>query len=251
VKLGAKLGAMLALGLLASGCYFSRSPTRPVPALLAHAREGATSQCLVVFLPGLLDGPDSFLEHGMIRQLHESGSPCDAVMVDLHYRYFFEGRAGDVLYEDVIDPALARGYEEIWVVGISLGGMGATLLAREHGESLAGIILLSPFLGIEPTRTEVADAGLRDWHPGPLPSEITDTTFTRFVWAYLRGYVDDPEALPPMYVGWAEGETQERPSSTLAAVLPEERHVTVTGRHDWEAWTQLFAILVARARPGR
>lgn len=243
--------AALAVCLLASGCYFTRSPTRPVPALLAHARAGATASCLVMFLPGLLDGPDAFVEHGMIAQLRASGAPCDAVMVDLHYRYYFDGRASDVLYEDVLSPALARGYQEIWLVGISLGGMGATLLAREHGERIAGIILLSPFLGIEPTRSEVARAGLREWQPGPLPPAIDDASFSRFVWAYLRGYVDAPDEMPPMYVGWAVGETQEIPSQTLAAVLPESHTATVDGRHDWAAWTELFQILVARARPGR
>jgi pimeloyl-ACP methyl ester carboxylesterase len=245
-----RLAALLAISLCASGCYFSRSPTRPVPALFQ--RTGTTrASCLVIFLPGLLDSPDSFLDHGMVRDLRESGAPCDAVMVDLHYRYYFDGHASDVIYEDVLLPAVARGYKEIWVVGISLGGMGATLLAREHGASLAGIVLLSPFLGIEPIRSEVVRTGLPDWHPGPLPRAIDDATFTRFVWAYLRGYVDDPDEMPPMYVGWAEGETQDAPSRTLAAVLPSDRVATVEGRHDWDAWTRLFRTLIARARPGR
>lgn len=245
------LFALLAPLALTSGCYFSRSPTRPVPALLQRARESVRADCLVVFLPGVLDGPDSFLDHGMVRDLRESGSPCDAVMVDLHYRYYFEHRASDVLYEDVIMPALARGYEEIWIVGVSLGGLGATLLGREHGASIAGIVLLSPFLGLEPVRSEVATQGLADWSPGPLPAEIDDANFTRFVWGWLRGYVSEPDELPPMYVGWAEGETQDAPSRTLAAVLPREHTATVEGRHDWDAWTRLFRILIAEARPGR
>lgn len=246
-----RLLALASLSLLASGCYFSRSPTRPVPALFSQAHEGARQTCLVVFIPGLLDGPDSFLDHGMIRDLEESGAPCDAVMVDLHYRYYFEGHAGDVLFEDVMMPALARGYEEIWIVGISLGGLGATLLARRHSEAITGIVLLSPFLGIEPTRSEVARVGLREWQPGPLPREIDDATFTRFVWGWLRGYVDAPDEMPPMYVGWAEGETQDAPSRTLAAVLPTDHVTTVQGEHNWDAWTRLFRVLIARARPGR
>jgi pimeloyl-ACP methyl ester carboxylesterase len=222
-----------------------------VPALLARAHDDAQAACLVVFVPGLLDGPDSFLEHGMIRDLRESGAPCDAVMVDLHYRYFFGGQAGDVLYEDVISPALGRGYQDIWVVGISLGAMGAILLAREHGEAITGLVLLSPFLGIDPIRSEVVETGLSGWHPGRLPRAIDDATFTRFLWAWLRGYVDDPDAMPPMYVGYAIGETQDPPSRTLAAVLPDDHVATIEGRHDWAAWTQLFRTLIARARPGR
>ncbi len=243
------LALSLTLTLALSSCYFSRSPTRPVPALFAS--HGAPSTCLVVFLPGLLDSPDSFLDHDMIRELRASGAPCDAVMVDLHYRYFFGGTAGDVLYEDVVYPAMARGYDEIWLVGTSLGAMGAVLFARDHGASITGMILLSPFLGIEPTRSEVVDAGLRDWHPGHLPAAIDDASFTRFVWATLRGYVDDPGEMPPLWVGYAIGETQEPVARTLAAVLPDDRVATVEGRHDWAAWTQLFRVLVARARPGR
>jgi pimeloyl-ACP methyl ester carboxylesterase len=147
--------ALLAMVLATSGCYFSQSPSRPIPTLLARASSGATARCLVIFLPGLLDGADSFVEHGMVRDLIASGAPCDAAMVELGYRYYFGARVGDTLYEDVLYPALARGYEEVWVVGISLGGLGATLLAREHGEAIAGVILLSPFLGIDPTLRDV------------------------------------------------------------------------------------------------
>ncbi len=246
-----RLVALALVSALAAGCYFSRSPTRPVPALFARTSGEAQARCLVVFVPGLLDGPDSFVEHDAFAALTASGAPCDAVSVDLHYRYYFGGHVADALYEDVLYPALARGYEEIWLVGISLGAMGVTLTMREHAASIAGVVLLSPFLGIDPVRREVAETGLRDWHPGPLPREIDDASFTRFVWATLRGYVDDPDELPPLYVGWAEGETQDGPSRALAAVLPADHVATVEGRHDWAAWTPLLGTLLSRARPGR
>jgi pimeloyl-ACP methyl ester carboxylesterase len=240
----------IAMMLAAGGCYFSQSPMRPIPALFARTSD-ARQHCLVVFLPGLLDGADSFLEHGMVRDLFASGAPCDAAIVDLGYRYYFGAQVADVLYEDVLHPALARGYDEVWVVGISLGGLGATLLARQHGEAIAGVMLLSPFLGIDPTMHEVASAGLREWHPPHLSSTVDDTTFTAHVWAYLRGYVDDPDELPPLYVGWAEGESRERMATTIADVLPSEHTAHVAGGHDWQAWTQLFRTLIAVARPGR
>lgn len=247
----ARVIALSLASTLAAGCYFSRSPTRPLPALFARTSGMDHARCLVVLVPGLLDDPQSFVDHGALEALVESGAPCDAIGVDLHYRYYFGGEAADVLYEDVLFPALARGYDEIWIVGISLGALGATLSIREHGASIAGVILLSPFLGIDPVRREVVETGLRDWRPGPLPRAIDDASFTRFVWATLRGYVDDPDELPPLYVGWAEGETQDGPSRALAAVLPSDHVATVEGRHDWASWIPLLRTLLARARPGR
>ena len=243
----------LALALLPSlsGCYFSRSPMRPIPALFSQSSPDARSRCLVVFLPGLLDGAEAFLDHGMVRDLRESGSPCDALLVDLGYRYYFGAHVADALYEDVLHPGLARGYEEVWLVGVSLGGLGATLLARDHGESIAGVVLLSPFLGIDPTLHDVTSAGLREWRVPPLPAEIDDATFTAQVWAHLRSYVDDSSDMPPLYVGWAEGESREAIARTIADVLPPSHTAHVEGRHDWDAWTRLFRTLITEARPGR
>ena len=77
-----RAAALALVGTLIAGCYFSRSPTRPVPALFARTSGGEHARCLVVFVPGLLDGPDSFVEHDALAALAESGAPCDAVGVD-------------------------------------------------------------------------------------------------------------------------------------------------------------------------
>jgi pimeloyl-ACP methyl ester carboxylesterase len=239
--------AVTSLGL--SGCYFTRSPLRPMPALYAQA--GAQrSRCLVVMMQGILDGPEAFLEHEAVRDLQRS-SPCDAVMVDTNFRYYFGARIADALYEDVLHPAIARGYEEIWLVGVSLGGLGAVLLAREHPQAITGIVLLSPFLGVDPVLSEVTSHGLAAWRPPRLPRRVEDPQFTAAVWSWLRGYVTDPDAMPAMYVGWAEGELREPMSRTLADVLPVEHVAHVEGRHDWAAWSQLWRTLLREAEPGR
>lgn len=217
-----------------------------------RAAPAARARCLVIFVPGLMDGPDSFLEHGFARAVAER-TPCDSVAVDLTYRYYFGAGAGDVLWEDVLAPAVARGYEELWIVGTSMGSLGATLLAREHGELVDGMIMLSPFLGLEEVTAEIDRAGgLASWRPpGDLPEEIGDATFTLFVWSWLRGYVDDPGSMPDLYVGWANGERLEPAARTLAAVLPEGHTIGLGGGHGWATWRPLFDELLGRARIGR
>lgn len=248
--------APLALALAASaalgGCYFTRSPSRPLPAL-AFMREAHVQQrCLVVFVPGFLDGPDTYREHGFPRDLLGSGAPCDSVAVDLHMRYYAEPGVGDVLWQDVVAPAVARGYEEIWLVGISMGGLGATLTARAHPEAIDGVILLSPFLGDRELVHRIDEAGgLAEWTPGDLPARMTEGNYSIFLWAWLRGLVDDPASMPPMFLGWADGEQLAPAARVLGAALPEGHTLTTDGGHDWTTWRPIFRALLSRARIGR
>ncbi len=256
----------LALGcaLSAGGCYFTRSPSRPLPALLfshpasapeAPSTGGAAAHppCLVIFIPGFLDGPDTYREHGFPSALVRSGAACDSVAVDLHFRYYGEGRAADILYEDVLAPAVGRGYEEIWLVGISMGGLGTMMLARAHPELIDGVVLLSPFLGEESFVREVAAAGgLAAWHPpSPMPAREDTSTYSTFLWAWFRGYVEDPDSMPPTWIGWANGERLAPVAQLFAAALPESHTLARDGAHNWATWRPLFADLLQRAQPGR
>ena len=51
----------------------------------------------------------------------------------------------DRLKEDVINPAKEKGYTKIWLVGISLGGLGSLLYAMEHPSDIEGMLVLAPY----------------------------------------------------------------------------------------------------------
>ena len=248
---------MLALAVVTPGCgyfmYFARSPIRPVPALAHYREAGVRQRCLVVVVPGLGDGSGVALEHDLPRRLEGAGARCDTVALDATYRYYFGTEIADVLYADVLLPAAARGYEEIWLVGISLGGLGAVLTARAHPELVDGLVLLSPFLGLDGARDDVlAAGGLAEWHPPePMPPALVDQNFSMFVWAWLRGHVTDRASMPETYVGWARGERLETGARLLGDVLPEGHALSVEGTHGWTSWTALFDELARRARIGQ
>jgi len=244
---------MLLAALALGGCYFTQSPIRPVPALTFLREGGARQSCLVIFLPGFLDGSDTFREQLFPDDVLSSGARCDSVAVDAHFRYYVDRGVADVLHEDVLAPAVARGYTEIWLVGTSMGGLGALLLARDHTDLIDGIVLLSPFLGEPRVVRSIEEAGgLSSWHPpDPLPREMNDLTYTIHLWAWLRGYVDDPDGRPALYIGWADGESFAGTNGMLAAALPEGHVVSAPGEHGWRTWRPLFDRLLTVARPGR
>ena len=61
--------------------------------------------------------------------------------------------------EDIIIPAKARGYRNIWMLGISMGGMGAIWYDRTHPGDVNGLILLSPYLGEKTIVETIEKAG--------------------------------------------------------------------------------------------
>jgi hypothetical protein len=238
------------LTLAVTGC----SPIRPVPALLFRRAADAPERCLVVMFPGVLDGADRFPEHGFESEVVRSGAECDSVALELHLRYYQEIGLGQIVYEDILYPASARGYDEIWLVGVSMGGLGALLTAEAHPELVSGIILLSPYVGEEPVLREIISAGGAEaWHP---PADIeeqpwTQSNYTAHLWSWLRGYATDPDDLPPLYIGWAEHDWLGAGDLLLASIQPEDHVILGPGGHGWSTWRPMFRQFLEMARPGR
>jgi len=182
---------------------------------------------------------------------------CELLAVAAHLGYYRNRSVLDRLHQDVILPARARGVEEIWLVGISLGGVGALLYEAEHPGEIAGAVLLAPFLGNPPIIEEVTAAGgLAGWKPGPAPAGEED--FQRRLWRFLHARLTPPapstggagaapgRPAPRLYLGWGEDDSFAGANRLLADALPAEAVLTVPGGHDWPPWRDLFAGLLAR-----
>jgi len=216
-------------------------------------------RCLVVFVPGFLDGPDTFMDQGFPSDVITHGAPCDSVAIDLHYRYYWETPASgqgvaNVVFDDILEPAATRGYEEIWLVGVSMGGLGALLTAERHPELVTGVILLAPFVGDESVVREIqAAGGPQAWHPpaGIDHAAWTQDNYSAHLWAWLRGYATDADAMPPLYIGWGNDDHLGEADQLLASMQPADHVITIPGNHGWATWRPLFDQFLDRARPGR
>ena len=104
---------------------------------------GAAKHILFIMLPGATDKAQDFVDRGFIRALRERNLAVDVIAVDSHMDYYLERTIVERLHQDIVAPALTEGYEQIWLLGISLGGMGCLLYLREHAKQITGAILLS------------------------------------------------------------------------------------------------------------
>ena len=102
------------------------SPVKvPVPTLLYRERVGERSRSLVVLLPGKGSRGEDFERRGFVRAARDRCLGAVLLAVDLHYGYYLQGTFRERLWKDVVEPAGAQGYEQICLLGISMGASGA------------------------------------------------------------------------------------------------------------------------------
>ena len=204
--------------------------------------EGA-DRSLLVMLPGATDRPEDFVEQGFIQAVRACGVSIDVVAVDAHMDYYLEHSVVERLETDVIAPARAKGYRRIWLMGISLGGMGALAYARGHEMDVEGVILLAPFLGTRGLIAEVVRAGGLDrWQSGKIESNDEE----RALVAWLKDYRPDKAGSARIYLAYGRGDRYSPASEMLAQRLPAERVLIMEGGHDWPTWLRLWKHLLRR-----
>ena len=160
-----------------------------------------------------------------------------------HLGYFRARSVVERLRTDVIAPARAAGYDTIWIVGTSLGGLGGLLYLRDHPEDLAGVLAIAPYLG----ETEVIDeieraGGPARWQPPPT---IAESDVGRELWSWLATWPGDGPPVP-LHLGWGAADDFDRSNRLLAGLLPPERVYTVAGGHDWRVWERLWEEFLDR-----
>jgi pimeloyl-ACP methyl ester carboxylesterase len=231
--------------------------TEPTIDAVRHAAPSRDPRrILLVALPGYGMERDDFARHGFIDAVHARGWPVDIIAARPDVGLYLDGAVAARLHAEIILPARpAAGC--LWLLGVSLGAMGALLYARQHPGAAAGAIVLAPFLGTPGLIAEVAEAGgLARWDPG----EIRAVDVERRLLSWLRPRRAGAAGGLPLYLGYGRADRFARAASLLAQELPAERVILADGGHDWETWRRLwlqtldrdpFAVAARAAAQGR
>ncbi len=168
---------------------------------------------LLVMVSGAYFEPGDFAAHGIVAGW---GHAIEARVPQAAY---LDGDVSALIVEQIAG-------RRVWLLGISLGAMGALQTARAAPGLVAGIILLAPFLGTRGLIADIADAGgLAAWQPPPGEAML----------AWLRC------GLPRnVWLGYGRDDRYAPASALLQALLPPERVIATEGGHDWPTWTKLW-----------
>ncbi len=241
VRSRARTACIGIVGALLAGCVALMPAPTPLRTV-EYANPQQPAKCLFVLLPGAGDHAERFRDQGFVEDLQDSNLSIDVRATDATIGYYMKGTLLDRLETDVMVPARARGYEEIWLVGASMGGLGSLLDSRAHSDQVTGVLAIAPFLGDRPLIEEIAAAGgLQQWQAPPRVDVISRDNYQRELWRWLQATTQGREAAPAIFLGYGTSDRLSRADSLLADALPPSHVFRTTGGHEWIAWRRVLA----------
>jgi hypothetical protein len=219
------------------GCFPRGDPSKPIPTLLIQAPHQA--QRLVVVLPGRADDLDDLRKSGVAQAVQSAWPDADVMLTGLALGYYMEGQAQRRLHDEVVVPARRR-YKQIWLVGASLGGMGAVMYDRAYPGEVSGMLLLAPYLGEKSVWSPIAQAGgVALWEPPPRPAAVNAGNFQQELWRHLHSWSHQPQATRTVWLAYGTRDPLHDAMPLLASVLPPGHVLVRQGGHDWRVWTPM------------
>ncbi len=239
------LGSLAVFGLLClAGCSAARPLTVPLDTLRYAHSSAQRACCLVVFLPGRYDSAVQYEKAHFIDAVRQSGVAVNMMAVEAHYGYYTSRTIVARLRADVIAPALAQGYERIWLVGVSMGGLGALLYIRDYPRDITGVVALAPLLGEADIVQEITQAGgLWQWDIPTVPRGA----FPHELWQWLKGYLQHHGEKPRLYLGHGRQDRFAPANALLATYLPPTQVQAIAGGHAWSTGRTLWQTLLTTA----
>ncbi|MEI7037936.1 alpha/beta hydrolase-fold protein [Fulvimonas yonginensis] len=235
------------IALLLAACSAGGDVTRPVPTLFVPAAQPAHR--LVVMLPGRGDSLDSLARTGVAQMIQQQWPDADVLLTGLTLPFYRQGLATERLRGEVLVPARAGRYRQVWLAGISLGGLGALMYDRAHPGEIDGMLLISPYLGDEPLYREIhAAGGLAHWQPGPV-QPLAPETYQRELWRFIQHWSDDPARARSVWVAYGDRERFRDRIELLATQLPPGHVFELPGHHNWTLWRPAMRTLLEHASP--
>lgn len=188
-------------------------------------------------MPGLGDGANIFAQQNLIDALQKCNDSLNIVALDSHLGYFSNRTIITRLNTEVIAPAKAQGIDNIWVIGVSLGGLGSLLYSVNHPDDLTGLILLSPYLGEkEDLESLLKSSDLYNWQP-------KQTNDFQTLWFSLIE-LSRSEKLSNIYMGTGNQDRYIAQQDQFSKLLNESNTIKIEGKHQWSTWNQLWNPLL-------
>ena len=226
--------ALLMLVSLASGCAFFRPAEVPIASEYYHYQP--SNSTLIVLLHGRGGAATNFARYGAVEQIASCQPKANILGVDSHFGYYRERIIEERLREDIIKPARDNGTRQVWILGISMGGLGSLVYRQRYPEDIEAVILMAPYLG------EWDELGEYVKNP-QLARQSGDPDFVE-IWDALTTI---PVDNPAITLAFGEDDDNNNQHRWIASLLDDSRVVSGPGAHNWNAWSKLWPEALNRS----
>jgi len=241
------------LSLLLTACIPGGRTETKIPIEKIEASRPQTNKVLVVVLPGRGDDVANLKASGIAESIRAEMPEADVVLAGITFAYYMEGRMPQRLREEIMLPARESGYQEIWLVGASMGGMGALMYDREYPGDAKGLVLLAPYLGSKKVLQQINQSGgLQKWEAGPVPATVDRNNFDRELWRYLKTWqVQGNSRGKDVWLAYGDKDKLKAATPPLQKLLPQDHVFVRPGGHAWVVWTPVTKEVFSAIRKER
>ena len=170
--------------------------------------------------------------------------------VDATIGYYLDGSVAHRLQREIIELARTLGYREIWLVGVSMGGLGAFLHERTYPGEVNGFILLAPYVGDDAKLFAEIDAagGPVSWASSQpvVTAQRNKAEYQRALWRFLGRLRIDPDSPLQIWVAYGDTDRLLPGIERLIGLIPPRYVSRLKGGHSWEVWTKGFTRILAK-----
>jgi pimeloyl-ACP methyl ester carboxylesterase len=208
----------------------------------AHPSKRAPA--LIILLPGALQRPEDLVDAGMVDAVRRRSLAVDLALADLDLRIITEVTDGSALRrleQGVLQPALREGYRQIWLAGLSIGGLIALAYAARYPARLTGLCLLSPYPGSRMLTGAIRAVGIDGWRADRI-DDAAQRDDEHLVWRWLA----QRPRTPRIHLGYGEHDRFAAGQQLMARALAAHCVDIVAGGHDWPAWRRLWENFLDR-----
>lgn len=223
------------LSLIISSCSLFVDVNEPLH--LLWDKNGKRTENLIIFLPGLYDSQDKFKKELFFKVAREADIEADLVAVNISVMHLSKKMLSERINKDVLEHIKNDGYKNIWMVGVSIGGLNSLIYLKNHEENICGVVLLAPYLGDERLARDMKTAGgIKNWVPiaGKMKDAVDEEVEALWLWLANKKHLSN------VYLGYGKQDNLVAGSLTLETLLNKKNVIAIDGGHDWETGRKIW-----------
>lgn len=225
---------LVALASLAAGCALLKPTSVPITG--EYYRYQPSNSTLIVLLHGRGGAASNFVKYGAVEQIAACRPGANILGVDSHFGYYRKRIITERLRTDIIKPARENGIRQVWIMGISMGGLGSLVYRQRYPDDIEAVILMAPFLG----KWDELDLYMKN---PQLARESGDPDYVGIWDALSTTSADDPA----ITLAFGESDDFNNQHRWLAGQLDAGKIVSGPGGHNWNAWQELWPEALSRS----